>query len=94
MTTFLTLRPHNSVRYRAFPSTNLIVRFVRLDKRTESYRKYSHRTAIVQKVHLVRDIRVKRTIRRSLRGLTGFEVSEVIRGIGGVRYGLIKVAVM
>ena len=47
-------------------------------------------TAIVQKVQIVRDVPVKRIIRRSLRVCTGFSVIEVVRG---VRCGLIKVAV-
>ena len=46
-----------------------------------------------RKKRLVSDLCVKRTIRRSLKGRTGFEVVEVVRGIGGVRCGLIKVVV-
>ena len=38
----------------------------------QTYRNRTESTAIVQKEQIVRDVRVKRTIRRSLRVRTGF----------------------
>ena len=46
---------------------------------------------IEQKVQLVGNLGIKHTIHRCLRGRTGFEV---VCGVGGVRCGRIKVAVM
>ena len=43
-------------------------------------------TAIIQKVRLVCDPRLKRIIRRLGRDRIRFEVVEVIRGIGGVHF--------
>ena len=59
----------------------------------QNVQSHTESTAIVQKVQLVRNPSLKRTIRRSRRGCTGFEVKEVVHGVGGVHCGLIKVAV-
>ena len=50
-------------------------------------------TVIVHRVWLVSDLCVKHTIRRNRRDCTGFEVVEVVRGIGAVCCGLIPVVI-
>ena len=76
-------------RYTPFPLTDYIVcLYAWTNVQNEQNRIES--TAIIHKVRLVRDLRVKRTIHRNRRDRTGFEVVEVVRG---VHCGLIKVAV-